>query len=36
VARYEGVSEETVFEEERNDRNVSGGMATWTPLRRPI
>ena len=28
VARYEGVSEETVFEEERNDRNVSGGMAT--------
>ncbi len=28
VARYEGVSEETVIEEERNDRNVSGGMAT--------
>jgi hypothetical protein len=28
VARYEGVSDETVFEEERNDRNVSGGMAT--------
>jgi 3-vinyl bacteriochlorophyllide hydratase len=28
VARYEGVAEETVLEEERNDRNVSGGMAT--------
>ena len=28
VARYEGVADETVFEEERNDRNVSGGMAT--------
>ena len=28
VARYEGVAEETVAEEERNDRNVSGGMAT--------
>ena len=27
VARYEGVAEETVLEEERNDRNVSGGMA---------
>ena len=28
VARYEGVADETVVEEERNDRNVSGGMAT--------
>ena len=28
VARYEGVAEETVLEEERNDRNISGGMAT--------
>jgi 3-vinyl bacteriochlorophyllide hydratase len=28
VARYEGVGEETVLAEERNDRNVSGGMAT--------
>jgi 3-vinyl bacteriochlorophyllide hydratase len=28
VARYEGVADETVMEEERNDRNVSGGMAT--------
>ena len=28
VARYEGVAEETVLAEERNDRNVSGGMAT--------
>jgi 3-vinyl bacteriochlorophyllide hydratase len=28
VARYEGVADETVMEEERNDRNISGGMAT--------
>jgi 3-vinyl bacteriochlorophyllide hydratase len=28
VARYEGVADETVVEEERNDRNISGGMAT--------
>jgi 3-vinyl bacteriochlorophyllide hydratase len=28
VARYEGVAEEIVLEEERNERNVSGGMAT--------
>ena len=28
VARYEGVADETVVEEERNDRKVSGGMAT--------
>lgn len=28
VARYEGVAEETVFEEERNDRNVGREMAT--------
>ena len=28
VARYESVADETVVEEERNDRNVSGGMAT--------
>jgi len=28
VARYEGVADETVMEEERTDRNVSGGMAT--------
>jgi 3-vinyl bacteriochlorophyllide hydratase len=28
VARYEGIAEETVLEEERNDRNISGGMAT--------
>lgn len=28
VARYEGVAEEMVLAEERNDRNVSGGMAT--------
>jgi len=28
VARYEGVADETVLEEERNDRNISGGMAT--------
>ena len=27
VARYEGVAEEIVLEEERNERNVSGGMA---------
>jgi hypothetical protein len=23
-------------EEERNDRNISGGMATWMPLQVPI
>ena len=28
VARYEGVADETVVEEERNERNISGGMAT--------
>jgi 3-vinyl bacteriochlorophyllide hydratase len=28
VARYEGVAEEMVLAEERNARNVSGGMAT--------
>ncbi len=28
VARYEGVADETVLEEERNERNISGGMAT--------
>ena len=28
VARYEGVAEETVLEEERNEQNISGGMAT--------
>lgn len=28
VARYEGVADETVVEEERSKRNISGGMAT--------
>jgi len=28
VARYEGIADETVVEEGRNERNVSGGMAT--------
>lgn len=28
VARYEGVADEIVLQEERNERNVSGGMAT--------